>query len=676
MVASLGVDGEREEKVRKRLDRLGEAVAALERGTPAVEAVRSELHAVLDARVGEVHARLDAESHGVGEDVRGRLDQLAGELQERLAAGVASGEELRARVEELAGVVASLGVDGEREEKVRKRLDRLGEAVAALERGTPAVEAVRSELHAVLDARVGEVHARLDAESHGVGEDVRGRLDQLAGELQERSAAGVASGEELRARVEELAGVVASLGVDGEREEKVRKRLDRLGEAVAALERGTPAVEAVRSELHAVLDARVGEVHARFDAEAHGLDAVHEQLDSLASTVRALESTAAAGADEAVRSRVDILAGELHAALEARVGEVHGRLDAERPAAEALRQQVEGLLAAVDALGATTGDRDDKLRRRLDRLSESVATLEHGLGQVAAARTSVAADLHAAIDRSVGELRTELETHSVRSDQRDAERAALDAAVHERLDAVAADVSALAGRGTHAVESVRNELETRLAQGFEKVVPRLDAVETRVSGVETRSSDRAVSTPLRATSSAARLSLGTSARRARARARHGRHRGVAGVLEALEQRVDAQTGIVEEQSRVTERAVRKGLAAIGERIADSEARTSRRGRAASVGRAARLGDRGCGSRDRCAARRLTGRSGQSSSLRRRRGIGSRVRGGGRRRRRVLELAEVKGPVVVARVGLSPLPFDRRPCLFVERWRPTTAPGDD
>ncbi len=129
-------------------------------------------------------------------------------------------------------------------------------------------------------------------------------------------------------------------------------------------------------------------------------------------------------------------------------------------------------------------------------------------------------------------------------------------------------------------------------------------------------------------------------------------------------RLDEQAAIGEEQARALERAIREGLASLGERLTGAEPEFSTEGEgpgpierlgAAVVAADARMADRVPASEGEgfvafaptAAGYRLVELPGRPPE------IGS-----------TLELDVCDGPLVVTRHGRSPLPFDRRPCAYL------------
>jgi len=138
-------------------------------------------------------------------------------------------------------------------------------------------------------------------------------------------------------------------------------------------------------------------------------------------------------------------------------------------------------------------------------------------------------------------------------------------------------------------------------------------------------------------------------------------------VEDLERRIDGQSSRGEEQARATERALRKGLASLGERLVDSESayveagntlrRSIERLGAAVVEADARMADQIPASPlEGCVAFAPTDDGYRLIELQ-----GERPEIGA-----IVEVEVCEGPLVVTRYGRSPLPFDGRPCAYLDR----------
>jgi hypothetical protein len=135
----------------------------------------------------------------------------------------------------------------------------------------------------------------------------------------------------------------------------------------------------------------------------------------------------------------------------------------------------------------------------------------------------------------------------------------------------------------------------------------------------------------------------------------------------IERRLEGQSALGQEQVRATERALRKGLASLGERLVESESAYAQAGNtlrrsierlgAAVVEADARMAEQipvspleGCVAFAPTAdGYRLVEMPGAAPE------VGA-----------LVELEACDGPLVVTRYGRSPLPFDGRPCAYLDR----------
>jgi hypothetical protein len=143
-------------------------------------------------------------------------------------------------------------------------------------------------------------------------------------------------------------------------------------------------------------------------------------------------------------------------------------------------------------------------------------------------------------------------------------------------------------------------------------------------------------------------------------------------LAEVERRLDAETGRADERTRVTERALRKGLAALGERLAESETAY------AEAGDALRRSIERLGAAIVETDARIVGRDEpHETAAREEHGAfvafaptpeGYRLRvidGSIPELGQTLELPGHDGPLLVTRIGASPIPLDARPCAYLE-----------
>ena len=232
------------------------------------------------------------------------------------------------------------------------------------------------------------------------------------------------------------------------------------------------------------------------------------------------------------------------------------------------------------------------------------------------------ADDLAAAELAGAELAARLDDHAVRSAAAAFE---VEQALREELGGVAARLEERDVQGIEAREELRGELE-RVASS---VGWRLERIEESLAADD--------SAELKAS------------------------------LAELERKLEGQSVLSEEQVRVTERALRKGLAALGERLVDSETayvdagnalrRSIERLGAAVVEADARMADQiPVSEADGCVAFAPTPSGYRLVEL-----PGTPPEIGA-----TLELECSDGPLVVTRYGRSPLPLDGRPCAYLDR----------
>ena len=231
-------------------------------------------------------------------------------------------EEAVRRLESVDGVVVRL-------DELEQRLDR--DATAAVLADTAA--ALRHDIDALADA------VQLLGEQAST--DLTPLREEIAGLTSALSTRDEASGR----LAAELAGRLAAL--ESRPEQVADTGADERSELRSLLEALTTKLDENVAELHARLEAHAAE---GFDADAAQADAnaaLAEHLDALRASV---ESLAGAGPD--VDSLRDGLAGELHAALDARIGDLSARLDAGLAGDAELGARVESLSSTVESLRA------------------------------------------------------------------------------------------------------------------------------------------------------------------------------------------------------------------------------------------------------------------------------------------------------------------------------------
>ena len=408
-------------------------------------------------------------------------------------------------------------------------------------------------------------------------------------------------------------------------------------------------VTGIAGRLAALDDVEAALAELRLSVER--LDAVRV-AEALATGTRLAGAEAAVtaldGLEERVRDGVDReLAGHFEA-LAARFERTEGRLDT----VDALEARLAALTAVETELRAELEelrDRppvDDPDERLLELSVRIDRTARDGHDRV----VGLAEELRAEAAAKVAELGARLqgepeETAALRSRvaelEEDVARAHADA---ERMaTAWRAEVGSLAGRIDELL-GLRHADARAARAATDQLGERLDElVGLRAGDAET---DAAATQAMELREELERLTAAVA---------------------ALGTRLDEQAAIGEEQARVTERAVSKGLASLGKRLVGPEAKYASEGKglrrsierlgAAVVEADARLAGQipvveGAGwvaFAPTDAGYRLVELSGSQPEL------GATV-----------EVAESEGLLVVTRYGRSPLPFDGRPCAFLDR----------
>jgi DNA repair exonuclease SbcCD ATPase subunit len=667
----------------ERLARLAEGLAAVSRGE-GVEALEA-LRGVVASVQGEVSALQGRVEH-VAAESRGGMDGLA----ERLA-GVSSRSELERVVAEVETRLGALeeGLETAARREELGGLPSLAEAVAVL-RNDLSVLASR------LEESMRESRSSLDELRSSVeGVSVQAEVERLAGEMLSRVAAleeqlgAAGTKEDLRALSADVATTKAELAslADGIRMRvsdaavglaAVRAALDdlqrRVSEEGAARARlaeelgGARRHEAEeRTRLAAGIDAVAGDAKSALEAVASRVERVRAEVE---------QETAARGAlATSLRERLDELASlaseipalrhvteELREAGESEAAshtELAARLDAVSSTEAAERERLGAHLSSlVDELEqqlqqslAQEKERAADDHRRLDEAVTGVEAEQRALS----ARLDAEAERHAALEHVPGSLD---ELRQARADDRE-ELALATGELAARIEDVAARVAA---ESAAAVQEIHREL-SGLAQGSEEA-KRLAQEAERLA----RERIEALRDELERITSATGWRL---ARLEQAVAAEDRHELV-GRLEALERQLGEHEAREDEHVRMVERSVRKGLKRLSVKIAQEEAtfveagetlRTSleRLGRAvsATVSEEPEVAKTDMGTAAPVTAYVAFVPTAGGYALVERDGPAPEVGD-------VVESPEGQGALVVTRVGRSPLPFDRRPCVYLER----------
>ncbi|RDI74437.1 hypothetical protein Gocc_2013 [Gaiella occulta] len=597
------------EELRARVEEPAARIEALERRLGEVPAAKAL--AGLESRLGELH--LLVAGHADIDELRARLDELAARVAapepfDDIRAGVAA---LRARVDELASRVPSVEV-----------VDELRGALAEV---------------AAQAARVGEVAALVPAE----------RVEELAGrveELEEHVASAAplsAVREEIRRVAEVAAGEQASLA------QALLQRVEELRE------------RAPRDEELAELRGLVDEIASRPTRD----DALWERVEELAGRLQAL-----AGAAEATEELQRAL-GSLDAAREA-IGEQVS------VAADALHRRIDGVeagISSLDALDARIGGLEQRTETFVDR-----ASLEEAL----AAREARLHEETAAQNRKIEALQAEVGSLAMRVDEMLGLRRLDVKAAREAHESLAARVDALHDLRADDLESAQiaaaelvarlDDVAVRAASGAAEAER---ALREELARIAARAEERDAAAvegreALRLEIERVAASVGWRLERIEESLAADDREQLRCAATEIERRLDAQLRQADEQVRVTERALRKGLASLGARLAESESAYVEAGNALRRS-IERLGAAVVEADERIEARddverfatavsflafaptddgyRLVGVEGPPPI------VGARV-----------EVPGAEGELVVARVSASPLPLDARPCAYLEQ----------
>ncbi len=690
--------------LREELGRVAASVAGEKASLAEVLASRGSLE---DELTG-IRSRLDELAASPSEDLalRERVEMVVSRLDElgRLEASVGSLREMVASVdtvrsadalavgERLAGVESSLRSMTGIESSLREEVARAWEDGAALLAERLAVAESQLELMVEthgrqLETLATELEARPDQDALRALDEIRARIETLA----ERTSI-----EDLDRRISEVAGQSAQVaadaraGIEGPLEElgtrveglsgalgaRIDELVGRIGGLVAREELDSATADHGRwleSELTSIREA--GDAHAASSQSALG--EVEHRLETDLQEVRAVLDTSLA----AVHSEVREERQELRSLLGAQESEREEqraslqRLDEEHAATVASMNRVEQLLAdGLSALSARFTEEITAVRGAVEQETSAVRSETASLGarvdEIAALRATDARASHALAERldalanshesdlessrsALGDLADRFEGLSEEIDGRVA-------AVHapvERLESKLEELRTLRDEDSATAHAAGAELDARL----DSLVSRCDAVDG--ASAEAREE-------LRGEIERLASSMGWRLEKIEESLSRDDSETLRSAVGDLERRLEGQIAVGETQARATERALRKGLASLGERLVDTESayveagntfrRAIERLGAAVVEADARIADQipalpleGCVAfAPTSDGYRLIELPGAPPD------VGS-----------TLELESCDGPLVVTRYGLSPLPLDRRPCAYLDHTEP-------
>jgi chromosome segregation ATPase len=617
-----------------------------------IEALRGRLDEIAGAQptgleelrveIATLGARLDAvptdewrgELGEVAENLRVRLDQVEADASGRATSDQLA--EVRERVDEVANKLpgerhqfeTAIGALNARIDAIPTPTDEWREGLAALE---ARVESVPDDVRVRLDRIEDDVAGRAD---HGSLAEIVSRLDELDARIPDRLG-------ELRSSLRQLSDRVDAVPAPSEEwrselahiAENLRVRIERV-ESGLELRPGLDLVAGLREELQ-TLTARLEE--RLEEAERRTLGS-NEHPDRVAQLERRLEEHA---------HRLE----ELHATMPSVAG-----------VAESINARVDASEAAAVDLGATLDERLVELEQRLGatagRVDFDVESIRRELDDLRGVTAAAAGEAEVKIDQLAEALRGEIA--GVAS-------AAYPADAIERLGTLAADH----GDSLDALQAELHQYEQRLEERLAGKAAELAAMRTRFEQVEgslagVEDSARTAGSELDARFAAADEKL---AALEKSQVKRGDVRELRESVARVEQKVDADSATEDARVRAVEEAVRDGLASLGSQLADTqttyvEAGTALRRSIERLGSAIRSADEELEPPPADEPRQID----LSSFL----AFAPTPEG--------YRLVELEGappaigetvevpdfpPQVVTRLGVSPLPFDRRVCAYLE-----------
>jgi len=577
-------------------------------------------------------------------------------------------------------------------ENLRTRVERLEHGLHDVS-PSEDLEQLRASLGA-LSARVESLPVPSE-EWRGQIADLAARLDGLRTDEWRPELAEVA--ENLRTRLERVEEEIAHTTV-GELD-ALRSEVGGLAARLDAMPEPSDEISAQLTDLAQTFDIRVDHIeqHLASSTQSETLDGVFARLDELSSKV---DDTSAL---DDVLHRIAAVA-----AVAGRVDEVEQRLAAESaatagrgPVVDELKELVERQSDRIEALTRGLNELADRrdagiveqeLVRRIDSVENAIADVRSAVAEIPSAvedriaaveaRTSelstrsagdvesLRSELTGISERivdadAVADLRSEVEQHGARVDELRGEQAAFQRHTEDRAAGRSAELSALRAR----LETVESALSD--GSGWTDAI---GEAYTRVDRLESRLVETMASEAVERNAEIEALGAATSERLAALEGNQVKRkdlRELRDAVERVEQRVDERREHDETATRAVEEAVRDGLAALGERLTAAEASYLNAGRA--LGRSIE----GLGHAISGADAHLTGVDVPPASDRaehtsfvafaptaegyrlvacdgRAPALGDHV-----------EIPEHDGVLVVTRVGASPLPFDTRPCVYLE-----------
>jgi chromosome segregation protein len=636
---------ERVEVVVSRLDELGRleaSVGNLREMVASVDTVRSADALAVGERLAGVESSLRSMAgmeSSLREEVTRAWEEGAASLAERLAAAESQlellvethGQQLETLTAELEGrpgtdALAAL-------DEIRARMGTLAErtAIDDLDRRISEVAEqsarIASDARAAIDGPLEELGTRVEGLSGALGTRINELADRIGGlvdreEIDSATAAHVGWLQSELASIREAGAAHAASSQAALREIEQRLETD-VRDVRAALDASLTAVRSEASEERQEFRLLMGAHDNARDEQRASLQRLDEEHATTVASVTRVEQMLAEGLSAlsarfteelaAVRGAVEQEAAGVHgevASLQARVDEIHALRDTDARASRSLAQRLEALANAHESDFEASRSAQGDLADRFEDLSDELN------GRVAAA--------HAPVER----LEKKLEKLRALRDEDSATARIASAELEARLDSLVSRCEAADGASVEARDELRGEIE-RLASSMGW---RLEKIEEVLAADD---------------SATLRSAVGD-----------------------LERRLEGQIAVGETQAQATERALRKGLASLGERLVDTESayveagnkfrRAIERLGAAVVEADARIADRiPTSPLEGCVAFAPTSDGYRLIEL-----PGAPPEVGS-----TLELEGCDAPLVVTRYGLSPLPLDRRPCAYLDHVEP-------
>ena len=621
-----------------------------------LEGLRGELES-LSARVAAIPAPSEAWRDGLAQ-LAARIDGLPVPTDEWRTELGQMAENLRVRFDRVEAELANR-VDGD---AVSEQVDGVRQMLAELASRVDTIQAPNEDWREALDVLVARIDAlpenlriRLDRIDHDLASradhvaiaEVSERLEALAGGLPERFGELRAAQSQLTDRIDaipppsdewrhELAQIAENLRV---RVERVESGLEQRA--------GFDLIAGVRDEMQAL--------SARIDADLRERD---ERVAGQATHVEWLAGRLAhtEGLEQRMRDEIGPLVDGAVAPVAERLSGIEVALEAHKAAEVDLTPRLDDL-----------AERIDKQARRIEKLREdgpTAAQVAEALNARLEASEAVATDVYSSLD--------------------------------ERLAALDGQVASAAGRATSDIESLRRELDDvrgvtasaaeiaiAHAEGLAKqlraetaadITAALDATESqaaigRLDGLV--AAQAAAFEALRSgLDERERLSDERFSALEKSQAKRSDVRDLRDALGRVEQHIAADTATEDTRVAAVEEAVREGLAALASRLSESEsayfqAGDSLRRSIEHLGSAIRGADAHLapGAEVTEAAVVATSFLAFAPTPEGYRLV--ELDGAAPLVGTFVEVPGCETPLVVGRLGASPLPFDRRPCAYLE-----------